>query len=97
MRNYILLLAAFAATTVVDRAESAALHKADAAGESTNSVGWRVKGGKASCVLNGTEVKTFEKTELVGDDKLASLDGIYGIRVSHNLELTVSGLAKSKP
>jgi anthranilate/para-aminobenzoate synthase component I len=55
---------------------------------------WRVKGGKASCVVNGTEVKTLEKAELVGADKLDALDGIYGIRVSHNLELTVSGLAK---
>lgn len=84
-------------TTVVDRGESAALHKADANGESTNTVGWKVKGAKASCVINGTEVKTFDKAELVADDKLASLDGVYGIRVSHNLELTVSGLAKSKP
>jgi hypothetical protein len=48
-------------------------------------------------MINGTEVKTFEKAELVAEDKLASLDGVYGIRVSHNLELTVSGLAKSKP
>lgn len=84
-------------TTIVDRAESPALKKADANGESTNSIGWRVKGGKASCVLNGTEVKTLDQAELVAEDKLASLDGIYGIRVSHNLELTVSGLAKSKP
>lgn len=81
-------------TTVVDRAESPALHKADANGESTNDIGWRVKGGKASCVVNGTEVKTLEQAELVGADKLDALDGIYGIRVSHNLELTVSGLAK---
>ena len=84
-------------TTLVDRAESPALKKADANGESTNTIGWRVKGGKASCVVNGTEVKTLDKTELVAEDKIASLDGTYGIRVSHNLELTVSGLAKSKP
>jgi len=81
-------------TTVVDRAANEALHKADANGKSTNEVGWRGKGGKASCGVNGTEVKTFEKTELVGADKLDSFDGVYGIRVSHNLELTVSGLAK---
>lgn len=84
-------------TTLVDRAEHPALHKADAAGESTNEIGWRVKGGKAACVVNGTEVKSFDQAELVGADRLASLDGIYGIRVSHNLELTVSGLAKSRP
>jgi hypothetical protein len=81
-------------TTVVDRAASDALHKADANGESSNEVGWRVKGGKASCVVNGTEVKSLDKAELVGADKLTSLDGVYGIRVSHNLELTVSGLGK---
>lgn len=82
-------------STLVDRAESAALKKADANGESTNEIGWSVKGGKASCVINGTEVKTFEKAEVVGADKLVSTDGIYGIRVSHNLELTVSGLSKN--
>jgi hypothetical protein len=84
-------------TTLVDRAESPALKKADANGESTNEIGWRVQGGKASCVINGTVAKTFDQSELVGADKLASLDGVYGIRVSHNLELTVTGLAAGKP
>ena len=84
-------------TTLVDRATHDALHKADANGESTNAIGWRVQGGKAACVVNGVEVKSFDRTEVTGPDKLASTDGTYGIRVSHNLELTVSGLAKSKP
>lgn len=84
-------------TTLVDRAANEALHKADANGESTNEIGWRVKGGKAACVVNGVEVKSFDQAELVGADKLVSTNGAYGIRVSHNLELTVSGLAKSKP
>jgi hypothetical protein len=83
-------------TTLVDRVASDALRKADGNGESTNEIGWSVRGGKASCVINGTEVKSFEKAEVVGADKLVSTDGVYGIRVSHNLELTVSGLAKSK-
>ena len=81
-------------TTLVDRAASDALKKADANGESTNEIGWRVKDGNAACVINGTEVKSFTKAEVVGADKLTSTDGIYGIRVSHNLELTVSGLTK---
>lgn len=84
-------------TILVDRAAHDALKKADANGESTNEIGWKVQGSKAACVVNGTEVKSFDKAEVVGADKLASTDGIYGIRVSHNLELTVSGLAKSKP
>jgi hypothetical protein len=46
-------------------------------------------------MVNGVAVKTFKKAELVGPDKIASTDGVYGIRVSHNLELTVSGLAKN--
>ena len=82
-------------TTLVDRAAHDALRKADANGESTNEIGWKVAGGKASCVVNGVEVKSFDKAELVGPDKIASTDGIYGIRVSHNLELTVSGLSKN--
>lgn len=83
-----------AVATLVDRAAHDALRKADANGESTNEIGWRVRGGKAACVVNGVEVKSFERAEVVAPDKLASTDGIYGIRVSHNLELTVSGLSK---
>lgn len=80
--------------TIVDRAASPALHKADANGEATNEIGWRVAGDKASCVINGTEVQSFAKSDVIGPDKLTSTDGVYGIRVSHNLELTVSGLSK---
>lgn len=45
----------------------------------------------ASCVVNGTEVSSLAQADVVGSDKIESLDGIYGMRVSHNLELTVSG------
>jgi hypothetical protein len=78
--------------TLVDRAASDALVKADANGEATNTIGWRVQGGNASCVINGTAVHTVTRAQAVAPDKLKSLDGNYGIRVSHNLELTVSGL-----
>lgn len=76
--------------TLVDREASTALVKAGESGEATNTIGWRVQGGRASCVINGTVVKTFERAQVVSADKLTSLDGVYGIRVSHNLELTVS-------
>lgn len=46
-------------TNVADRAQSAAIHKADANGQATNEVGWRVKGGQASCLINGTAVQTW--------------------------------------
>lgn len=84
-----------AVTTLVNRAAHPALKKADANGESTNEIGWKVLGDKVSCVINGAELTTFSKTEDAA--KIGSVDGIYGIRVSHNLELTISGLAKSTP
>ena len=81
-------------TTLVDREANAALEKADANGEATNTIGWRVKDGAASCVVNGTVVKTLDKAAYIGADKLTSTDGIYGLRVSHNLEITVSNMMK---
>jgi hypothetical protein len=84
-------------TTLVEPTASDALKKADANGESTNTIGWRVKGNKASCVINGTEVKSFDKSAVIGPDKLTSTDGTYGIRVSHNLELQISPITLTKP
>ena len=81
-------------TTLVDQVEHAALKKADANGESTNTIGWRVRDGEASCVVNGQVVKSLTRAEYAGADKLSSTDGGYGLRVSHNLELSVSNIVK---
>ena len=81
-------------TTLVDGEVNAAIRKADANGESTNTVGWRVRGGQASCVINGTVVKTLPRAEFIGADRLTSTDGIFGLRVSHNVELTVSNVMR---
>lgn len=77
-------------TTVADRQPSDAVNAAGADGMATNTVGWRVQDGTATCVINGTDVASFSADEVTGPNMLDSLDGIYGIRVSHNLELTVS-------
>jgi hypothetical protein len=82
--------------TVVDRTPSAAIKKANAENKATNEIGWRVRGGKASCVINGTEVQSWDASALIGADKLKSTDGTYGIRVSHNLDLTVTPLTLTK-
>jgi hypothetical protein len=82
--------------TVVDRVASPAIKKANEAGSATNEIGWRVRGGKASCLVNGTEVQSWDASQLVGADKLKSTDGIYGVRVSHNLDLSMTPLALSK-
>lgn len=84
----------FHGETVADlapRTESAAVKKA-VEGVATNEIGWRVAGDKASCVINGQVVQTWDKVALVGADKLKSLDGVYGIRVTHNVDLSITPL-----
>ena len=53
-----------------------------------------MRGGQASCVVNGQVVKTLERAQFVAADKLASTDGIWGIRATHNVEFSVTGLMK---
>lgn len=79
-------------TNLVDREPHEAIRKAGSDGETTNEIGVRVEGDKVSCVVNGTEIRSFSKSEVIAPDRLQSTDGIYGIRVSHNVELTVTGL-----
>ena len=56
----------------------------------TNEIAWTVKGGVATCSMNGTVIATVEA------GKMPSTDGIYGIRVTHNVDLTVTGFGMSK-
>jgi hypothetical protein len=82
---------------LVKLAPSPAVKKADGSGMAMNEVAWRVAGGKVDCLVNGQSVWSASKADIVGPQKLESTDGIYGIRVSHNVELSVSGLALTKP
>jgi len=85
------------ATTLARKTAHAAINKASGPeAEVTNEVGWAVKGNRAECVINGQAVQGFDKTELVGAGKLESTDGIYGIRVSHNSDATVTGFGTGK-
>jgi hypothetical protein len=75
-----------------------AVHKAAAVGQPvTQEIAMQVKGDKVSCIINGTVVKTFEKTDLVTPGKLKSTDGVYGVRFAHNTDATVTGLTMTKP
>jgi hypothetical protein len=56
----------------------------------TNEVAWTVKGGVATCSVNGTAIATVEA------GKMPSTDGIYGIRVTHNVDLTIAGFGLGK-
>jgi hypothetical protein len=55
-----------------------------------------VKGDTVSCSINGTEVWSAPKSDLVGTGpgKIESTDGVYGIRTAHNVEFNVTGFSK---
>ena len=75
-----------------------AVHKAAAVGEPvTQEIAMQVKGDTVSCIINGTTVKSFPKSDLVTAGKLKSTDGIYGIRFAHNTDATVTNLKVTKP
>ena len=73
---------------------SEAVKKAEKGQPVTQEVMWTVKGDRAECSINGTVVAGYTKAELVGPGKLKSLDGVYGIRAAHNVEVIVSGFEK---
>ena len=76
---------------------NAAVHKASGAGAPvTQEIAVSVKGDQVTCAINGTVVASFAKSDLVAPGKLASTDGVYGIRFAHNTEATVTGLTLSK-
>lgn len=73
-----------------------AVHRAGEDRVVTQDIAWRVQGGRAECLINGAVVASYDRGELVGPGKLASLDGVYGLRVSHNLDVIVTGLTLTR-
>ena len=77
---------------------NAAIHKAAGQGQPVKQdIAMTVKGDKVSCSINGTEVWSDTKANLVTAGKLKSTNGVYGIRFAHNTEGTVAGLTVTKP
>lgn len=74
--------------------EHAAVSKAAGPGEPvTQEIALSVKGDKIECAINGTVVGSYDKSAVLGEGKLSSTDGIYGIRFAHNTEAYVTGLS----
>lgn len=70
-----------------------AVNKASGTGEPVSQdIAIRVDDDEVSCVINGETVAGYDKAEVVTDGRLASTDGIYGIRFGHNVEGRVEGL-----
>ncbi|HEU4435698.1 MAG TPA: hypothetical protein VFR51_20095 [Pyrinomonadaceae bacterium] len=75
-----------------------AVNKASAKGESvTQEIALSVKGDKVECAINGKVVGSYDKASVVGEGKLKSTDGVYGVRFGHNTEVQVTDLKLSKP
>jgi hypothetical protein len=78
-------------------AASEAVHKAAGKDASvTQQISMSVKGDKVSCSINGTEVASYPKSDIVSAGKLKSTDGVYGVRFSHNTDGLVTDLKVSK-
>lgn len=74
-----------------------AVNKAAGVGQPvTQEIAISVKGDKVECSINNKVVASYDKSALVGEGKLKSTDGIYGIRFAHNTDATVTGLKMSK-
>ena len=75
-----------------------AVNKAAAKDEPvTQEIALSVKGDKVECAINGKVVGSYDKAAVVGEGKLKSTDGIYGVRFGHNTEVMVKDLKLSKP
>jgi hypothetical protein len=75
-----------------------AINKAAAKGQPvTQEIALSVKGDKVECAINGKVVGSYDKSAVLGDGKLNSTDGIYGIRFGHNTDAHVSGFTMTKP
>jgi hypothetical protein len=78
-------------------AASDAVHKAAGRGEAVEqTIAMSVKGSRVTCSINGTEVASYDKGEVTGAGKIASTDGIVGIRVAHNVDVNVKDFKVTK-
>ncbi len=73
-----------------------AIRKAGPDATVTQEIALNVRGGNVECVVNGATVATYPVADAVGDGKLASTDGLVGIRVGHNLDVVVTGFGITK-
>jgi hypothetical protein len=83
--------------TLLRQSPNAAVHKAAGVGQPvTQEIAWRVKSGRAECLVNGGVVAAYDKSELVAAGKLRALDGVFGLRFTHNVEAVITGFGVTK-
>lgn len=77
--------------------EHPAINKAAGVGSSvTQEIAVSVKGDRVECAINGQVVGSYARSDVAGEGKLGTTDGVYGIRFGHNTDAVVAGLTLSK-
>jgi len=76
---------------ISQKTPSDVVKKPDSSGSATNNLEVRVKSDKIDFVINGTVVTSLPKTGAA-----AKTDGIYGIRINHQLDVQIDGFGASK-
>jgi hypothetical protein len=74
-----------------------AVNKAAGKGSAvTQEIAVSVDADSVDCLINGKTVASYPKTEVIGEGKLKSTDGVYGIRFAHNTDAVVTGITVTK-
>ncbi len=81
--------------TLLGKTANSAASKMSARG-ATDEIAMWVRGGRVGCSVNDKEVFSAAAADMVGPGKLASTDGMFGIRASHNLDLHIEGPTVTK-
>ena len=81
---------------IVNRAVNAAVSKAGENGTAKDEIAMSVTSDNVSCSINGTEVWSAPKSTVLGQGKMSTTDGVYGLRASHNLSIHVAGFGMTK-
>jgi hypothetical protein len=62
----------------------------------TQEIAMSVTADKVTCSINGKEVGSYPKADLVAAGKLKSTDGMVGFRMGHNTDAHIAGFALTK-
>jgi hypothetical protein len=74
-----------------------AVHRAADIGEPVSQeIAWKVGNGRAECLVNGIVVASYDRAQIVGPGRLQSTDGVYGLRLTHNVEAVITGFTATK-
>jgi hypothetical protein len=77
--------------SIAPKTPNDAVKKPDATGKSTNVLEVRTNDTQTDFVINGTVVQSFPKIGL-----MSKVDGIYGIRINHMLEVHIDDFGVTK-